>query len=696
MDKKGAAPGVGAKNNAKFKWLTIIFCVAYLVIVFLVPDLLRKDYITAPATLLEKSHNAAVYTIDIPSVLEKDGCNLIFSVYGCLVRIEDEKGSVIYENDQDSTRSRKMIGRVYVNFTLPAYTAGHTITVYLTENDRNATMNLESAAILPALEARTYYGITRSAGLISSIIMFSMAVVGFQALLINGRKWTEFRLGISLVGVIFCFSMLLFSMEGRFLIFFSDVDFWNRITHVAKYMLLFCFMHYLRLEGNFGTYKKLHKIIEGAYFAIALTFSILGFFDIVPFYNLEIIYAIILLLLSLLYLHIYFHEIKNGDMPPRRKRIWLFQMLLYIVMFIISVIDDEFPQMKNQMSPVNYFIVCFSVIFFYVLCYIYVDKIALTLKERKDAIEAQNRAIAKMEQDLLDYRINAYVGQLKPHFIYNTLAAIRGIVMTDPDKASDLVCDFGTFLRGSLKTIENNRLIPFEDELKNIKAYVNIKLIEMNGRFEMRYDLQETDFDIVPLSIQMLIENAITHGIYQRMEPGRFVLLKTYRDRGIYIIVEDNGTGFDAEPVMREIKRSMAGENASKEGFSAERSTGWNLVDDRNGRGNDSENEAGTADRYNNERSEAGTADRHNNDRSEAGATDRYNNDRNEAGTIVRCNDAGMKAGIKKSYGLNNLTFRLYNIMHANVTIQSMPGEGTKVTIYIPENTEGENEGHNS
>ena len=106
-------------------------------------------------------------------------------------------------------------------------------------------------------------------------------------------------------------------------------------------------------------------------------------------------------------------------------------------------------------------------------------------------------------------------------------------------------------------------------------------------------------------------------------------------------------------------------------------------MDDRNGRGNDSENEAGTADRYNSERNATGTADR-------------YNNDRNEAGTIVRCNDAGMKAGIKKSYGLKNLTFRLYNIMHANVTIQSMPGEGTKVTIYIPENTEGENEGHNS
>lgn len=657
MDKNSATLRAVVNNNAKFKWLTIIFCGIYLVVVFLVPDFLRQDYITAPAVLLEKSDNNAVYTIDIPDVLEKDGSNLIFSVYGCVVRIKDEKGSVIYENDHDSTRPRKMIGRVYVNFTLPDDTAGSRITVYITENDHNATMNLESAAILPSSEARTYYGITRSAGLITSIIMFSIAVVGFQALLIKGRSWPEFRLGISLVGVVFCFSMLLFSMEGRFLIFFANVDFWNRITYVSKYMLLLCFMHYLRLEGNFGTYKKLHKVIEGAYLAIALTFSVLGFLDIVPFYELEIFYAIILLILSLVYLHIYYHEIKNGDMSHRRKRIWVFQMLLYIVMFIISVIDDEFPQMKNQMSPVNYFIVCFSVIFFYVLCYIYVDKIALTLKERKDAIEAQNRAIAKMEQDLLDYRINAYVGQLKPHFIYNTLAAIRGIVMTDPDKASDLVCDFGTFLRGSLKTIENNRLIPFEDELKNIKAYVNIKLIEMNGRFEMRYDLKETDFDIVPLSIQMLIENAITHGIYQRMEPGRYVLLKTYRDRGIYIVVEDNGTGFDAEPVISEIKKSMAGESAAEESFTVERITGWNPVE---------------------------------------GRTVRYNDGGNEAGTIARCNDAGMKAGIKKSYGLKNLTFRLYNIMHGSVTIQSTMGIGTKVTIYIPENTEGENEGHNS
>nr|MBQ4454104.1 hypothetical protein [Clostridia bacterium] len=60
--------------------------------------------------------------------------------------------------------------------------------------------------------------------------------------------------------------------------------------------------------------------------------------------------------------------------------------------------------------------------------------------------------------------------------------------------------------------------------------------------------MQVTDFQILPLSIQPIVENAIRHGIYERGEKGGTVSIKTIEDdTSVKIIVEDDGVGFDVE-----------------------------------------------------------------------------------------------------------------------------------------------------
>ena len=144
---------------------------------------------------------------------------------------------------------------------------------------------------------------------------------------------------------------------------------------------------------------------------------------------------------------------------------------------------------------------------------------------------------------------------MQPHFLYNALASIREIVLDEPEYASNLLCDFTTYLRACLRSVTSDALIPFSQELSNIEAYTHIEKIRFGDKLTIKYNCMETDFSIIPLSIQPLVENAIRHGIYERGEDGGIVAVRSFRKKDrIEILVEDNGVGFDYDAIMQEIK----------------------------------------------------------------------------------------------------------------------------------------------
>ena len=101
----------------------------------------------------------------------------------------------------------------------------------------------------------------------------------------------------------------------------------------------------------------------------------------------------------------------------------------------------------------------------------------------------------------------------------------------------------------------NDNLVAFSQELENIKAYVNIEKMRFGKKLSIEYDCPETGFDIIPLSIQPLVENAIRHGVYERGSDGGTVKVSSCRDGNNFVVrVEDNGVGFDFETTMNEVK----------------------------------------------------------------------------------------------------------------------------------------------
>ena len=177
------------------------------------------------------------------------------------------------------------------------------------------------------------------------------------------------------------------------------------------------------------------------------------------------------------------------------------------------------------------------------------------LQKYKEMQEKLENELAETKRYLEDLKLKNFTSQMQPHFLYNALASIREIVLDEPEYASELICDFTTYLRTCLKSVTSDALIPFSQELDNIEAYVSIEKMRFGDRLNIKYECEDTDFLIIPLSVQPLVENAIRHGIYERGEDGGTVIVRTVRRKGsVDIIVADDGVGFDYDAVMQEIK----------------------------------------------------------------------------------------------------------------------------------------------
>ncbi len=139
--------------------------------------------------------------------------------------------------------------------------------------------------------------------------------------------------------------------------------------------------------------------------------------------------------------------------------------------------------------------------------------------------------------------------QITSHFFYHTLDAIRALIRLDADQAYKMTGDFAKYVRHRVDGVERMREpVPFARELRAIRAYVDIKRAQLGGRFAMEYDIEAEDFEILPLTVQPLVENAVVHAAQRRSDGGLVRLSCRETQDGYHIEVADNGPDPGAEP----------------------------------------------------------------------------------------------------------------------------------------------------
>lgn len=160
---------------------------------------------------------------------------------------------------------------------------------------------------------------------------------------------------------------------------------------------------------------------------------------------------------------------------------------------------------------------------------------------------SKNIQLAQEKEKNKEAQIRIMMSQIQPHFIYNSLSSISTLIAIDPSKAQRTLDSFTEYLRANISSLTETKLIPFEDELRHIQTYVSLEKVRFNDRINVEYNIETKDFDVPPLSLQPIVENAIKHGILKKVEGGT-VILKAYETNNTYIVeISDDGVGFNAE-----------------------------------------------------------------------------------------------------------------------------------------------------
>jgi sensor histidine kinase YesM len=127
----------------------------------------------------------------------------------------------------------------------------------------------------------------------------------------------------------------------------------------------------------------------------------------------------------------------------------------------------------------------------------------------------------KLNAMVREAELQALKSQINPHFIFNSLNNIRSLVLEDPEKARSMITNLSGLLRYSIQFSRKEK-VKLEDEIEVVKNYLKLESIQYEDRLRYKLEITEEalDFKIPPMIIQILVENAIKHGIAALPEGG--------------------------------------------------------------------------------------------------------------------------------------------------------------------------------
>jgi two-component system LytT family sensor kinase len=163
--------------------------------------------------------------------------------------------------------------------------------------------------------------------------------------------------------------------------------------------------------------------------------------------------------------------------------------------------------------------------------------------------------------------LRALQSQIHPHFLFNALNALYGIIPREARGARDTVLNLADIFRYFLDT--RKAKVPLSEEMHIVKAYLDIERLRLGDKLQVAIDIapEAGDVQIPVLSIQPIVENAVKHGI-SPLSAGGTVAIEARRDtNGLNVRVSDTGRGFQAtgepgvglENVRRRLELSYGG-----------------------------------------------------------------------------------------------------------------------------------------
>ena len=166
----------------------------------------------------------------------------------------------------------------------------------------------------------------------------------------------------------------------------------------------------------------------------------------------------------------------------------------------------------------------------------------------RERFRERESAASELKAQLAQARLEALKMQLHPHFLFNTLHTISGLVRAgDRRPAVNMIAGLSELLRRALDSADEQE-VALGEELKFVELYLDIQLVRFSDRLMVRKDIApETLEALVPnMLLQPLVENAIRHGVSPCESPGT-ISISAYRSgQMLHVEVSDDGPGLQS------------------------------------------------------------------------------------------------------------------------------------------------------
>lgn len=156
----------------------------------------------------------------------------------------------------------------------------------------------------------------------------------------------------------------------------------------------------------------------------------------------------------------------------------------------------------------------------------------------------QAEAAARARSEAAEAQLAALQAQLHPHYLFNALNTVAALVRTDARAAEATVENVAQVLR---KTLDRSRrtVAPLQEEIDYLQAYLAVEKQRWGDRLRVSFEIasEALSVPIPPLTLQPLVENALKHGLGQRIEGGTLEIVAGFADGKLVLSVADDGAG---------------------------------------------------------------------------------------------------------------------------------------------------------
>ena len=150
--------------------------------------------------------------------------------------------------------------------------------------------------------------------------------------------------------------------------------------------------------------------------------------------------------------------------------------------------------------------------------------------------DLRNRAFSPA---LTEARLMALTARIRPHFLFNSLNAVLGIIRSDPRRAEQALEELSDLFRVLMR--ENRELVPLGEEFALCRQYLALEHLRLGERLQVAWDTDTCpeDAQVPPLMLQPLLENAVYHGIEPSPQPASVAIRAAREGEEIRIVLSN-------------------------------------------------------------------------------------------------------------------------------------------------------------